>query len=183
MSAFGRQVDSVRLDKQHRGKLKKLPFYYSLINKDETFDDGGAGATDRPRYFELGVGEVKQIPIKLEDDGVWRLHHLEYNVADTSNELGPTPNFSTPYVPKSSVPQTRYWTQFVEVEMYVESSGARQIIEFGTGRLHFGNQGGMKFLRHPFLLPRSGLVNVVFKNNFGQPLRIDGYLFGYKTQM
>jgi len=183
MSVYGREVDSVRLDKQHRGQLKKLPFYYSLIDNDDTYNDGGAGATDNPRYFQLGPNETKQIPIKLSDDGVWRLHHIQYNVGDLNNELGPNQNYSTAFVPKSSVPQTNYYTSYVEVALYAESSGARQLIEFGTGRLHFGNQGGMKYLRHPFLLPRSGLVNIVFRNKLSTAVRIDGYLFGYKTQM
>jgi len=183
MSAFGRQIDSVRIDKVHRGKTKVQPFFYSLINDDEVFDDGNIGATDDPRYFRLLANETKTIPVQLQDDSIFRLHYLEYNVGDANGNLGPNLGYTVPFPPVSSVPQTKYYVQSVDVELFAESSGARQLIEFGAGRIQFGNQGGMKYVRHPFLLPRSGQLSLKFKNRLPFDVYIDGFLFGYKVQI
>jgi len=182
MTSMG-QVDSIRLDKIHRGKVKIQPFFYSFINRDDTFNDGGANPTNKPRYIPMASNETKIIPIALQDDGIFRLHNLQFNVADTNNELGQNLGYTAPFPPVGSVLQTAHYQNSVEIELFVESNGARQLIEFGSSRLFFGNQGGMKFVRRPFLLPRSGLISVRIKNKLPFAIRIDGYLFGYKVQL
>jgi len=182
--AGGRQLDGIRLDKFHRGRIARVPYFYSLLPRDIDFDDGGAGAdVFNPRYIPILSGETKQIPIQLQDDSVYKLLYLHFNVGNTDNQLatlGSTiPNPACP----SEVIGGEWFTRLLDINVFASASGGRELISKGSSRLEYGGQGGMAMVRHPYLFPRSSLINVVFTNKSNETLRVDGFFFGYKVQM
>jgi hypothetical protein len=158
----------ISFERDSKKVAKKLPFFYSLIQPTNKFNDGGPTPNlFKPRYIPIKVGEVKDLNIRLDEDGEFHFLYLKANATDTDNK---TESFGT------------LINDMVKVTIFSQSNGARELMQETSLSSLQGDNGGMAMVRHPFLLPRSGIIVVRVTNKFNSDIRLNGFLSGYKIQ-
>lgn len=201
-------------EKRRHDALRAYPFYYGFIpypyqqsqvnQTTGVYDVSAADANGPDGLLVTANGGILEIPIILDRDTNFHLLSVRYGAWNPSF-VAPDGSRARLLPPANSlqggrslfqaqVNQMDYYVTYLDVSVYMVSSGARDLyggmarnpltgareeLPVPTQALQ-GTQDGCGQLRTAFQLPKSASVRIRVVNRFTSNLRVYGHLFGYK---
>lgn len=196
-------------------RMKAFPFFYSFVAypyqagqvNDSTgiYSTPAAGADGPDGLLVAANGGVLEMPIVMDRDTNFHLLSIRYGAFNPTVVAPNTGSRARLLPPNTSLQggrsvfqaemnQMDYYSTYLDVSVYMVSSGARDL--YGgmqrnplTGardelpipvQATQGVQDGCGSLRTAFQLPKSASVRIRVVNRFSASLRVYGHLFGYK---